>query len=97
MVVCAHEKGQSICYRYIFNDSCSNTQLACSTVLQSEYKMRSQTTLAKKSVCRESGNWPGVDVTMTIFGDFCQFSAIFSEKIGAFSKKTMLGSNLCEN
>jgi hypothetical protein len=32
-------------------------------------------------------NRPGVDVMITIFGDFCQF---WAKKIGVFSQKPML-------
>jgi hypothetical protein len=34
--------------------------------------------------------FPGVDVMITIFCDFCQFSSIFFENIGVFSKTNVL-------
>jgi hypothetical protein len=34
-------------------------------------------------------DYTGVDVMITIFCDFCQFSAIFATKLAFFSKQTL--------
>jgi hypothetical protein len=45
--------------------------------------------------CQKSQKiFPGVDVMITIFGDFCQFSA---KKLAVFFQNTMLWSIFCIN